>query len=428
VQLLPVNDHGLSTHREVKAHAEELPALQLDIKCGKRGRTNSVHGDDRTQADIEALGPDQRFGDFDLPESSMRGGAGATSFLPPFETVQDYFVPRPRWYEATEFDLRDPEDRLPVPEDHVQVSMYAPSETEAPAPKPKKRKRVLSGYESNEDAKRPKVAKPFQPTAPTSSKATATKQTTSIDFDKQPIYYQCKFEGCEHKRLDRTHFSMHWKRDAKHEGIYDMANILKCVRDKDGDVTKTPYGKTTRVRKAPSTKPKVAAASSTASSSALLSVDEAILENPPETLATKSCAKTTNSKPASTQKSTRAQKSVPAPKPASSALKARCPRPRTGSGPPLDVFQEDAAALGPAIDYVAAASQLNASKAQGDVAAHSGEVTETEKLRTRMRAPQRSKTLPGRMVPLQPRGCTVHWNVNSSKPSTKSQRLSQMTR
>jgi hypothetical protein len=132
MQLLPVHDHGLDTQQQVKAHTGELRVLQLDIKHGKRGRTNSIDGDARTQTDIETHGPDRRFGDIDLPEISMRGGAGATSLLPPFETVQDYFIPRPRWYEGTEFDLRDPEDRLPVPEDQEQVSDYASSEPEVP--------------------------------------------------------------------------------------------------------------------------------------------------------------------------------------------------------------------------------------------------------------------------------------------------------
>ena len=243
-ELLPLNYHGLEIESKLKAHVEQFRVAKEEIATGKRRRRNST-SDCRLQATIEADGPDSRFNDIKIEESGLRDGLAATRFMPFYPNVQDFTRRSSRW--------EDLEQASALEDDKFQSSSSLDSLSDSDFPI-KSRKNVNAAKQSTP----PDSESTNMKTLPTTRRA-SVKATTGNGSTTNGIFYRCYAPGCKYQHARRSNFSIHWKRDAKHSGIFDLSKVLQCTRDQHGKITTTPYGniKTHRQRLSLGTKDEV---------------------------------------------------------------------------------------------------------------------------------------------------------------------------
>jgi hypothetical protein len=227
-ELLPIDYHGLETEGKLRDHTEQFRIAKKEIVQGKRRRRNST-SDSRNLATIRAAGPDDRFEDIAIADSGLRDGLAATRFMPSYPNVQDYTRRSARWGDLEQASTSE--------ENEVQDSS------------------ALDSLSDDEDfpIKTRRAAKGLKQTSPSDLKSTtmktitdATRGSAGESTSKAPttdgIFYRCYATGCNYEHARRGNFSIHWKRDAKHPGTFELKKVLQCTRDHNGNITTTPYG------------------------------------------------------------------------------------------------------------------------------------------------------------------------------------------
>jgi hypothetical protein len=79
--------------------------------------------------------------------------------------------------------------------------------------------------------------------AAVSEKRASRIPSTSGDPKADEVVYRCYAKGCKYQHVRRGNFSIHWKRDAKHAGTFDLKKVLHCRQGNfNGKITTIPYG------------------------------------------------------------------------------------------------------------------------------------------------------------------------------------------
>ena len=228
-ELLPVDYHGLETKGELRAHVEQFRATKDEIAQGKRRRRNSTN-DCRTRATIQAAGPDRRFDDIEIAESGMREGLSAIRFMPSYPMVQDFTRRSARWGDDIE-QLSDSK------EEELDNSSSLSSISDDSDIVPMARTRANASKQSTAASSKPTPIKTATDARRGSVTASNSKGSTT-----DSIFYKCYADKCKYQHARRSNFSIHWKRDAKHPGTFDLGKVLQCSQDQAGNITIAPYG------------------------------------------------------------------------------------------------------------------------------------------------------------------------------------------
>ena len=233
VDLLPVDYHGLEIQGELRSHTENFRLTKEEITQGKRRRRNST-SDSRTSATIQASGPDHRFNDIAIPESGIRDGLNAIKFMPPYPNVQDFTRRSARWDDEEQASVSENE-ALDISDSSLSDSISDFSDFSDFEPSAR--------FGANALKQNTRSASKVTSTTPvphTGNKL--AKGSTNKGLPIDGIFYKCYAENCNYEHTRRFNFSIHWKRDAKHPGTFDLQKVLQCSRDQAGRITTVPYG------------------------------------------------------------------------------------------------------------------------------------------------------------------------------------------
>lgn len=226
---LPIHHHGLNTTDELRAHAEQFKRAKTEISLGKRRRRNSS-SDTRDLIRIKADGPDRRFDDVEIPNSGIRDGLAAAFFMPPFPNVQNFTRRSARWGTDETLATSQHDDSA---NSSSRDSTYKDASTATNS-----KIRVVA-------SKRRKKAKPKSrlPRESASTSPMASTDSVSMNLSTESVTYKCYANGCNYTHFRRGNFSIHWKRDAKHKGTFDLGKVIYRIQDKEsGKITTIPYG------------------------------------------------------------------------------------------------------------------------------------------------------------------------------------------
>jgi hypothetical protein len=241
---MPIDDHGLNSTQQLRAHAEQFQKVKTDIERGKRRRRNS-DSDPRSIIAIRAAGPDGRFDEVAIEDSGIRDGLAATFSMPAFPYVQD-FDRSTRWVaKSTRWVVEKPPS-VSQEDSELSSSVEVSSEEFSPTPIPVKRSVASKG-------RKVVKTKARLPQKPASTAPKSFKSLTSAKAPTASVTYKCYAKGCKYTHARRGNFSIHWKRDAKHKGSFKLGHILQCSLDiKTGKITTIPYGQVKTYRPRPS--------------------------------------------------------------------------------------------------------------------------------------------------------------------------------
>jgi hypothetical protein len=241
---MPIDDHGLNSTQQLRAHAEQFQKVKTDIERGKRRRRNS-DSDPRSIIAIRAAGPDGRFDEIAIEDSGIRDGLAATFSMPAFPYVQD-FDRSTRWVaKSTRWVVEKPPS-VSQEDSELSSSVEVSSEEFSPTLIPVKRSVASKG-------RKVVKTKARLPQKPASTAPKSFKSLTSAKAPTASVTYKCYAKGCKYTHARRGNFSIHWKRDAKHKGSFKLGHILQCSLDiKTGKITTIPYGQVKTYRPKPS--------------------------------------------------------------------------------------------------------------------------------------------------------------------------------
>ena len=226
--LLPINYHGLETKEELRAYTEQFHLAKEEISQGKRRRRNSTN-DCRTQATIEASGPDHRFNDIAIEDSGIRDSLNAIKFMPPYPSVQDYTRRSARWDDIEQVSASENEEL----EESILLGSLSDSSNFAP--------HARTGAKASKRGTRSHSESTSIKTVPAARQGSTNVSTSKVSTT-DGIFYKCYATNCNYQHARRSNFSIHWKRDAKHPGTFDLAKVLQCSQDQAGKITTVPYG------------------------------------------------------------------------------------------------------------------------------------------------------------------------------------------